>query len=64
MKRLILPLALGTVLSGAIVAFATETSSFQHHRAINHWSRINFVDPSVTPTGSAKADARRSGAEG
>jgi len=64
MKRLILPLALGTVLSGAIVAFATEDSSIQHHRATNHWSRISFPDPSRTSTAGEKADARRLRTEG
>ena len=66
MNTLILPLALGTVLSGAVVAFATESSykPVQHHRATNHGGLVNF--PSGTPTASAraKAHARRLRHEG
>ncbi len=35
-----MPLALGTVLAGAVAAFATESpyKPVHHHRATNHWS--------------------------
>jgi hypothetical protein len=60
MLRLILPLALGTVLSGAVVAFATESpyKPVRHHRAIDHAGFVGFPGPSETPTASLSQKAR------
>ena len=64
MKRLIMPLALGTVLAGAVAAFATESPYKPLHvqRAAYHWSFFGYPDP--TPTASARAHARRLRHEG
>lgn len=60
MLKLILPLALGTVLSGAVVAFATESpyEAVRHHRAIDHAGFVDFPGPSETPTASLSTKMR------
>jgi hypothetical protein len=47
MKRLIMPLALGTVLAGAVAAFAAETPHrpVSGYRATDYWSFAPFAAP-------------------
>jgi hypothetical protein len=57
MLRLILPLALGTVLSAAVVAFATGSlyKPVGRHRAIDQSGLVGFLGPIETPTASSGA---------